>query len=164
LPAPPNGIALASGIAFVADGLAGLQIVNYLPFDTQGKAPTIKNNLQSADIDPNQPGIQVYEGSKLTIQSDIRDDVQVANAQLLVNGQPATTAVSAPFDFSIVAPSGANSVTLQIQTTDTGGNRTLSDPLVIGIEKNANPPVLVPSEAAQHDRIVELPWLEFLFG
>ena len=36
----PNAVAIASVIAYVADGTGGLQIVNYVPFDNQGNAPT----------------------------------------------------------------------------------------------------------------------------
>jgi hypothetical protein len=41
LAADPFDITIGAGIAFVADGTGGLQVVNYLPFDNQGQAPTI---------------------------------------------------------------------------------------------------------------------------
>lgn len=37
----PDGLALAAGMAFVADGTAGLQVVNYLPFDDKRQGPTV---------------------------------------------------------------------------------------------------------------------------
>ena len=39
LPVSPSAVALASGIAYLADGTAGLQVINYLPFDNQGQPP-----------------------------------------------------------------------------------------------------------------------------
>ncbi len=41
LPNAPMGIAIASGIGYIADGTGGLQVINYVGFDTQGKAPTV---------------------------------------------------------------------------------------------------------------------------
>ena len=35
LPADPYSVAIASGIAFVADGVAGLQVVSYVPLTTK---------------------------------------------------------------------------------------------------------------------------------
>src|SRR5205814_3994358 len=41
LPSSPFSVAIGAGIAFVADGMAGLQVINYLSFDNKGVPPTI---------------------------------------------------------------------------------------------------------------------------
>src|SRR5262249_33750599 len=104
LPAVPHDLAIASGIAYVADDAGGLTVVNYLAFDTQGQPPTAAISTPAADADPSHPGIQVYEGSTIPIRADVSDDVQVRDVQLLVNGQVTQDAVSFPFNLSAVAP------------------------------------------------------------
>jgi len=45
LPTTGNDVAIGEGIGFVADGIGGLQVVNYLPFDTTGTPPTASISL-----------------------------------------------------------------------------------------------------------------------
>ncbi len=127
-------IAIASGIAFVADDSGGLQVINYLPFDNQGEAPTVTITTSVTDLDPEAEGIQVLEGTTIPIQANVLDDVQVRNVELLVNGEVVRNDVSFPFDFSAIAPNinpDSGTATLQIRATDTGGNTALSDLLSI---------------------------------
>jgi sugar lactone lactonase YvrE len=134
LPSSPLGVAIASGVAFVADGPGGLRVVNYVPFDTRGVSPTVTVSAPTADVDPNTPGIQVVQGSTVQVQATVRDDVQVRDVELLVNGRVVRKDVSFPFDLSFVAPNltaGSNTVRVQVRATDTGGNASLSDPLVM---------------------------------
>src|SRR5205807_1784788 len=67
LPDAPNGLAIASGIAYLADNTAGLQVVNYVPFDNKGVAPTASVGTPAADVDLLTPGLQVFEGSTLPV-------------------------------------------------------------------------------------------------
>ncbi|NJO63132.1 MAG: hypothetical protein HC836_34420 [Richelia sp. RM2_1_2] len=127
-------IAIASGIAFVANDSGGLQVINYLPFDNQGEAPTVNITTSVTDLDPEAEGIQVLEGTTIPIQANVLDDVQVRNVELLVNGEIVRNDVSFPFDFSAIAPKinpDSGTATLQIRGTDTGGNTALSDLLSI---------------------------------
>ena len=101
LPVAAQGIAIGEGIAFVADGSSGLQVVNYLPFDTNGIPPTASISTTATDVDLITPGLQVHEGSTLPIQAVVNDDGQVRNVELLVNGQVVQNAVSFPFNFSV---------------------------------------------------------------
>ncbi|MBO3704119.1 MAG: FtsW/RodA/SpoVE family cell cycle protein, partial [Candidatus Accumulibacter sp.] len=84
LPARPFDIAIGAGIAFVAGGTSGLQVVNYLPFDNQGQAPTITLSAPKADRDSVTPGIQALEGSLIDVKLDVNDDQQVRNVELLL--------------------------------------------------------------------------------
>jgi hypothetical protein len=138
LPAQPLGVALASGIAYVADGSAGLQVVNYFSFDTGGQAPTPVSISGPA-------GTQVIEGSTIPVQVTARDDVQVRNVELLVNGQVVANDVSAPFGFFATAPTLATQATqviLQARATDTGGNVALSSSLTYNLVPDGIPPEL----------------------
>jgi hypothetical protein len=130
------GVALASGIAYVADGSGGLQVINYLPFDNKGVAPTVTITSSVVDLDPNQTGIQITEGGSISIQANVTDDVQVRNVELLVNGQVVSNDVSFPFDLQAIALSNdpkAPVVNVQTRVTDTGGNTSLSNILTFDL-------------------------------
>src|SRR6185437_1951093 len=79
----PLGVALANGLAFVADGSGGLAIVNYISTDVKGVAPKITISSNAVDIDSQKSGTQVTEGTVLTIHPAASDDVQVRNIELL---------------------------------------------------------------------------------
>jgi hypothetical protein len=169
LPADPFGVAIGEGIAFVADGSSGLQVVNYLPLDTKGVAPTATISLPASDIVGTTAGglPEVVEGSTVPVLTTTSDDVQVSNVQLLVNGTVVQNAVSFPFDLSAALPTLAaagatTTVTLQVRATDTGGNVGLSPVLTIQLVKDTTPPALVGSNApegsrqSQHFHVLEL--------
>src|SRR5262249_13646868 len=126
----PKGLALANGLAFVAVGSAGLQIVNYLDFDTNGVPPNVSITANAVDADPATPGVQVLGGRTLHSTPTVTDDVRVRNLELLVNGQVVADDAAFPFDLAAQVPtiaSGGNTVTLQARATDTGGNVALSN-------------------------------------
>jgi hypothetical protein len=144
LPGAPAGVALASGIAFVADESAGLQVVNFLPFESKGQPPTVS-------ISTTYTGSAIAEGATLPIKVTAQDDVQVRNVELLVNGQVVANDVSLPYDFQPIAPtlaSGATNMTVQVQATDTGGNSTLSNVLTFPLVKDTVPPTILSTTPA----------------
>ena len=147
LPQSPLDVAIGSGIAFVADGSAGLQVVNYRSFDTNGVAPTITNVILPNDPDLSTAAIEVEEGKAIKLAATIGDDVQVRNIDVLVNGVVARNDVSYPWDLRAAMPTiaanGSTSVTVQIRATDTGGNVSLSAPMFFELTPDATPPVLL---------------------
>ena len=153
LPAAPFGLAIGNGLAFVADGTAGLQIVNYLGLDTNGVPPTVSINVNAIDVDPGTPGVQVVEGSVIQVTPTVSDDVQIRNVQLLVNGQVVATDPSYPFDFAVQVPTIANggaTMNIQALATDTGGNTTLSNLVTLNVVKDTFPPVLVNTSITEN--------------
>ena len=147
----PWSVALAGGIAFVADGTSGLQVVNFLPFDNLAQVPAVALSSPVADADPETPGVQVVEGSSILLRADVTDDVQVRNVELIVNGQVVRNDVSFPFDLSAIAlgiDPNPLTVTVQARATDTGGNRTLSDPLTFNLVPDTIAPALVSANPA----------------
>jgi hypothetical protein len=154
LPAQGEAVALASGLAYVADGVGGLQVVNYLSFEQGGQPPTISVDPVPGDLDPNTPGVQLLEGSDVTLPAHITDDVQVRNVELLLNGVVVRNLVSFPYDLTATLPllsSGVTQAVLQIRATDTGGNSALSDPITIDLLRDTTPPAitsLVPPEGS----------------
>ena len=104
LPAQPLDIAIGEGVGFVADGAAGLQVVSYLPFDSNGVPPTVTITQLPADQDPSTPGIQATEGQTVTLGAAVTDDVQVRNVEVLVNGVVVSNSVSFPWNLSARLP------------------------------------------------------------
>lgn len=149
LPAAPQSVAIGAGIAFVADGTGGLQIVNYRAFDNLGVPPTVSITSAITDLDPDTPGIQVLEGSTITVRSMITDDVQVRNVELLVNGQVLLNDVSFPFELSAILPNiveaGSSTANVQVRATDTGGNIGLSNVLLVSLQADPTAPTIVSS-------------------
>ncbi|MCA9156158.1 MAG: hypothetical protein KDA38_15305, partial [Planctomycetales bacterium] len=138
LPAAPSSVVLAAGIAFVADGEAGLQVVNYRSFDSAGVPPTVSIDLSAEDADADEPGIQIQEGTLLAIRPIVNDDVQVRGVQLLINDEVVASDVSFPFELATLLPTieqaggvEAGEVVLSVRAADTGGNVGVSEDITI---------------------------------
>jgi hypothetical protein len=143
LPAAPRDVTLANGLAFVADGSGGLQIVNYRALDSQGQAPSVAIAVDGIDADPATPGVQVLEGRTVRVLPTVADDVQLRNVELLVNGQVVSTDASFPYELIAQAPTiaaGGASMTLQVRATDTGGNASLSNLVTLTVVPDTFPP------------------------
>ncbi len=143
LPSFGEAIALSSGLAYVADGSRGLQLVSFLQRDTGLTPPTVGLTPLAGDINPGQAGIQLFEGSTVTLGNRITDDVQVRKVELLVDGTVVRTELSYPYDLTTVLPTRAqsgNQAVLQVRATDSGGNSTLSDPIVIDLTADTTAP------------------------
>ena len=155
LPVDPFDVAIAAGLAFVADGSGGLLVVNYLPFDRAGQAPTVSITEQATDADLVTPGIQVLEGRSFRVLANVRDDVQVRTVELLVNNQVVTNDVAFPWDLVATAPAiaaGGTTLTIQVRATDTGGNVTLSAPLVFDVIPDTFPPLVTETSPLEGAR------------
>ena len=143
LPAVASSVALASGIAFVADGAAGLVVVNYLSFDSAGLPPQVSITADVVDVDASTPGTQVYAGTTVNVRATILDDVQVRRAELLAGGAVVAGDVSFPFDFFATAVAGdAGPFTLAVQAVDTGGNVAVSNVIELDVVPDLDPPTI----------------------
>ena len=148
LPARALDVAIAGGVAYVAGGSSGLQIVSFLPFDSGDQPPAITLTTDVDDIDPITGGIQVLEGTTFSATVEATDDVQIRQVELLVDGQTRLTDLSFPFDLTGFLPTleqGESSKTVQFQAraTDTGGNQSLSAAVEIEIVTDDVPPSVV---------------------
>ncbi|MFO0911602.1 MAG: FG-GAP-like repeat-containing protein [Pirellulales bacterium] len=128
LPSLPSGVAIGNGWGLVADGVSGLQIVNFRPRDLSSNAPRVTISTAAVDVDPATPGIQILAPQFVSLAANAIDDVQVEYVELLVDGQPVARSLAYPFGFSYQAPSVTvkSTVGLQLRVTDTGGNSSLS--------------------------------------
>lgn len=166
-PGSANEVAIASGIAFVADGAAGLQVISYLPFDNQGQAPTVTATFEAEDVDASAVGIQVPEGTSIPVFATITDDVQVRNVELIVNGTVVDNDISFPFDFSAIVPridTEGPTLRVRLRAFDTGGDSTFSDALEFDVVADSVQPTLVATTPADGQRVFYTPSLELRFS
>ncbi len=155
LPTAPFSVTAGAGIAFVAAGTGGLQVVNYMPFDTLGQSPSVSIAAGIEDLDGATAGVQALEGLSVPIRVTATDDVQVRSLELLIDGQVVATDVSFPYDFLVPMPPIAGPpevLEVRVRATDTGGNSRLSAPLTLSSVADTFPPELVqitPGDASR---------------
>ncbi len=138
LPSPSHAVAIFNGLAYVADGASGLQVLSYRSADALGIAPIVSltTNVGAATT--------VEEGSLLRLTAVTTDDVQVRNVELYVDGQKVATDGNFPFERHIIVPRLADQGTIRIRAraSDTGGNATFSDELVLTITPDVTAPIV----------------------
>ncbi len=155
LPQVPSGVTVGGGVAFVADGNGGLQIVNYLGFDTLGQPPEVTLSSPAADVDSGQGGVQVVEGTSILLRAEAIDDVQVSSVELVSGGTVVATDLTFPFEFLVIAPlvaAGNATLEVQVRAYDTGGNQTSSNALVFESVPDTILPSVLSSSPAEGQR------------
>ncbi|HKQ39599.1 MAG TPA: Ig-like domain-containing protein, partial [Verrucomicrobiae bacterium] len=142
---PTPGIALAvaiyNGLAYVADSLSGLQVINYMASDTFGLPPTIS---LSANF-PLNPAI-AEEGKTARITANVTDDVQVRNVEFYVDGVKVAIDGNFPFEHRFTTPmlaSGRTSFAIRAKATDTGGNAAWTPEVVVTLVPDFTPPTVL---------------------
>ncbi|MBL9176289.1 MAG: hypothetical protein JNL10_22290 [Verrucomicrobiales bacterium] len=136
-PGIARAVTLYGGLGYVADGPAGLEVINYLPYDRLGKPPTIR-------IETSQPNGDVETGQQVRVTAQVADDVQVAQVSFRINGRTVFTDGGFPFEFVFNAgpPWLANADPFQLDAiaVDTGGNTATSASLTLRTVPDARPP------------------------
>jgi membrane-associated phospholipid phosphatase len=165
-PGSPGNIAIANGMAFMAAGTGGLQVLNFAAADTNGVAPTVSVAAQAADADASRPGTQVVEGRPVTITPTVADDVQVRNVEVLVNGQVVATDASFPWTVTIpapVLPAGVDQMRIQVRVTDTGGNEAVSNVVALDVVRDTAAPRIVRSNIEEGGAVFTVPSIDLEF-
>lgn len=141
------GIAFAlsiyNGLAYVADGVAGLQVINYLAYDNKKQPPTISLSGNFRIIDS---AFVIEEGKLARLTAEVTDDVQVRNVEFYVDGVKVVTDGNFPFEHRFIAPTSSatkTTFTVRAKATDTGGNATWSELVTVTLAKDLTPPELV---------------------
>ncbi|MSU62107.1 MAG: hypothetical protein EXS31_06885 [Pedosphaera sp.] len=137
-PGITHAVTVYNGLAYAADGKAGLQVINYLAYDSKGVPPTI--NL-AASFSLNPP--QADENENVLVSASVTDDVQVRNVEFYLDGVKVLTDGNFPFEFRFTTPSIANnrsSFRLRAKATDTGGNSTLTPEITVKLVPDGTPP------------------------
>jgi hypothetical protein len=130
-----SGVAMGNGVALVAGGNTGMQVVNFRQIDTLGVAPTVAVASPAPDVDLQAAGTQVDGNSLIPVFASVTEDIQTRDVELLVDGMVVARDLSYPFDFQSIAPnvSAPTQVRLQVRATDTAGNASLSNVLLIDV-------------------------------
>src|SRR5262249_15098258 len=78
-PGNAQAAAIYNGLAYVADERAGLEVINYLPYDSKGVPPTIA-------LETSFPASGAEGGALMRVTANARDDVQVNNVEFYLDG------------------------------------------------------------------------------
>jgi hypothetical protein len=135
-PGIARAVALYNGLAYVADGASGLQVINYLAFDTLGVPPEIELKVDA-------PQGKVEEGKVFSVEARVQDDVLVRSVEFFINGQPAVLDGNFPFELGLISPlieGGRTTFEMHAIATDTGGNATRSETITLELIPDATPP------------------------
>lgn len=110
-------VADRSGLSrFGSSGNSRLYIGQFQPqVDLAGVPPSVRI------VTPAQ-GAQVYEGQALTVSAVATDDISVASVTFNIDGRPAFTATSGPYQYTMTVPTGVSVLALTTSATDLGGN------------------------------------------
>lgn len=160
--ATPTAVSIAAGIGLVGDAAGNLHVVNFQSFDSAGVAPVVTINASDIDMDPNTTGVQILEGSMLSLDAVITDDVGLRQVSLLIDGTPITVDLTYPFDLSAAVPillatETSRNITIQVRAVDTGGNIGLSQTIDAEIVPDTIAPMLIStslSDGALYGRSV----------
>jgi hypothetical protein len=142
---PTPGIAYAvsifNGLAYVADGSAGLQVINYRAYDNAGQPPTVA--LQAGVSMTSATEGRFESGQEFIVTANVSDDVQVRNVEFYMDGERVVTDGNYPFEQVFIAPAltdGKPSFTLRARAIDTGGNATLTPEILVTVVADNTPP------------------------
>lgn len=140
-PGIATAVSIYNGLAYVADGLSGLQVINYIAYDALGSPPVIS---LSANFPLSPP--EAEEGKAVRLTANVNDDVQVRNVEFYLDGVKVFTDGNFPFEHRFNTPLLApdrSTFTIRARATDTGGNATWSQEIVVALVPDATPPAIV---------------------
>ncbi|MEM7132834.1 MAG: Ig-like domain-containing protein [Chloroflexota bacterium] len=133
-------VLIYKGLAYVANGEDGLQVINFQQADRAGIAPTVSVSLGGTK----PPGVIGESGSSVLVAT-VADDAQIQQVDFFVDGMQAASDMSAPFEYLFSTPASSQqiSVTIQARATDTGGNRGESPQTTLMLVPDATAPEIL---------------------
>ncbi|MCA9426853.1 MAG: Ig-like domain-containing protein, partial [Candidatus Omnitrophica bacterium] len=137
-PGAAKSVSIFEGLAYVADGGNGIQVVNYLSADLLENPPEI---TLAANF-PLDPTAEVQAGSLARITADVTDDIQVSHVEFYIGGELAASDGDFPFEHRFIAPLFDTQFffTLQAKVVDTGGNETWTDEITVNLLEDTRRP------------------------
>ncbi len=134
-PGGAEAVQIVNGFALVADYERGLQAISYRDRDLGGVPPAIVLPEDLGD-----PGL--IAGSPARIPAAVSDDVQVRSVEFELLDSTRTDP-SWPFEARVVAPRGADSMTVRARAFDSGGNFAWSETVVLPVAPDGVAPRFV---------------------
>ncbi len=138
-PAAARAVSIYNGLAYVAAHTAGIQVLNYQSYDALGIPPTVSLTTSFAT------GV-AEEGKLMRVTASVTDDVQVRNVEFYTDGVKVATDGNFPFEHRFITPllaSGKTFFTLRARASDTGGNATWTDEVLVTLVEDATRPEVV---------------------
>ena len=148
-PGDATAISIYNGRAYVADGLSGLQVINYLAYDSGTNPPTITLSNSFTMTGPTN-GL-AEEGKLVRVTANVTDDVQVRNVEFYLDGVRVLTDGNFPFEHRFVTPrlkATKTNLTVRAKATDTGGNLRWSEEILVALTPDATPPRVLGTDPA----------------
>ena len=121
----------------MADGAAGLQVLNYVPYAARKQPPT----GQLAICVTNDVSAHGY----VVVRAEVEDDVQVPNLEFFLNGGLLSVDGNFPFEVVYRAPvnRAGSRLVLSARVFDTGGNSaTITNVPALTIVEDRLPPAV----------------------
>ena len=146
-PGVAKAISLFKGLGYVADGAAGLQVVNYVAYDAKKQPPTGQVVLSTVS--------EATAGGYVVVRAEVQDDVQVRNVEFSLNGAILVTDGNFHFEFVYRVPTNLVGATLTFSARvfDTGGNTTaLNNAPVLTVMDDTEPPFVQIESPAPNAR------------
>ncbi len=140
-PGLAEAVSVYNGLAYVADGDSGLQVVNYRAYDTAGVPPVI-----ALSSNFNLAGGTAEEGALMRLTASVTDDVQVRNVEFYVDDVLVLTDGNFPFEHRFITPArapGKATFTVRARATDTGGNATWTPLYTLTLVPDGTPPQVI---------------------
>jgi hypothetical protein len=149
-PGIARAVSIYNGLAYVADDTAGVEVLNYLPYDNKRVSPaiTLASSLTASGVE---------EGKPARASATVVDDVQVRNVEFYLDGVKTFTDAAFPFEFRFITPSrsaGKTNFTLRARAVDTGGNFIWSGELNVPLVPDATPPQIIRVVPASAGKII----------
>ncbi len=147
-PGETRGTALHRGYALVADGSAGLSVVNYLAPDGGTNAPAI-----ALRAFPTHPPDGQEADEQFFVSTTTSDDVQVRDVEFYIDGVAGARSGKFPFAATLRAPPLTvvkTSFVLRAKATDTGGNNAWSSEITLRLLPDSTPPLLLAFSPARN--------------
>ncbi len=148
-PGAVTAVSIYNGRAYAADGVSGLQVINYLAYDSGTNSPSIALSTSFA-LNPPTNGL-AEEGKLVRVTASVKDDVQVRNVEFCVDGVRVLTDGNFPFEHRFLTPRmtvSKTNFTVRAKATDTGGNFAWSDEILVELTPDATAPRLLQTDPA----------------
>lgn len=137
-PGSAFSVAVAGGRGYVADGLAGLAVVNGLAPDVAGSPPTVSLELDAGGTPP-----RVQAGTTVRLVARAQDDVAVQFVEFWIDGVRVARDDSLPFEYFHSLPAagtGPGQIAVQLRAEDMAGNVGASPEVLVLVLPDATPP------------------------
>ena len=163
----PRGTALYDGLAYIAGGTGGLNVVLYQLPDTGGLAPMITLG-GSLTLNHSAHTGTAQEGAIVQLAATVDDDVEVGRVEFWIDGQRVRIDGSYPFEIRTLTPRLADravpSFTVKAVAYDTGGNEAETEEYTITLTADTTAPLVTRFSVEDGSLLASLTEVDVVFS